>query len=212
MDAVDTLSSHLYSTFSTLSSSLALNSLNYPHKSGHARVHLLILLGPSLFGPRSRLLLTIEGLTVQAWDHGVDGEVLAPCEDENRCNRRNAGGGPNRVRALHQLRSPLSSIPLPTTNVPTSRARTENRTSLDSTKSSDLPSPPSGERLTGYLEEQQDLSAAERLLSRSLAVACAEDDVTLNAELGPDYSSTMNTNTDAHTRTHSDAYTYTGPA
>ena len=94
----------------------------------------------------------------------------------------------NRVRASDQVRSPLSSIPLHPTNViyendPTSPEYTENRSSSDSTKSSDPSSPP-GESLTGHLEEQQALSAAERLLSRSLAMACAEDGVTLNSEIG----------------------------
>jgi len=188
LDAVDTLSCHLHSTFSALSSSLAFNSLKYPHQSGHAQVHLLILLGPSLFGPRSRLLLTIDGLTVQAWNYGADGEVLTHRKDENQCNGKNAGNRPNRMRTSDQVRSPLSSIPLPPTNLlehdPASLEHTENRSSLDSTKSSNPSSPPSGEPLTGHLEEQQAFSAAERLLSRSLAMACAEDGVTLNAELG----------------------------
>lgn len=100
------------------------------------------------------------------------------------------------MRTLDQLRSPLSSIPLPTTNGPTNRERTENRTSLDLTKSSDFSSPPLDEPLTGYLGEQQDLSTAERLLSRSLATACADNGVTLNAELGPNYSSTSSMSTD----------------
>jgi len=188
LDAVDTLSCHLYSTFSALSSSLALNSLKYPHKSGHAQVHLLILLGPSLFGPRSRLLLTIDGLTVQAWNCVADGGALIHYKDENQCNGRNTGSRLNRMRTSDQVRSPLSPILLPSTNVihengPTSPEHTENRSSLDSTKSSDPSSPP-GESITDHLREQQALSAAERLLSRSLAMACAEDGVTLNAELG----------------------------
>lgn len=191
LDAIDTLSCHLYSTFSALSSSLALNSLKYPHKSGHAQVHLLILLGPSLFGPRSRLLLTIDGLTVQAWNYGTDGEALSHCKDENQCNGRNAGGRPDRVRTTDQVRSPLSSIPLPATNVLHKKNPTSpERTSLDSTKSSGPPSP-SDKSLVGYSGEQQALSAAERLLSRSLATACAEDGATLNVELGPNPSSTL---------------------
>ena len=150
-------------------------------------MHLLILLGPSLFGPRSRLLLTIDGLTVQAWNNGADGEALTHRKDENQYNGRNTGSRLNRMRTSDQVRLPLSSISLPVTNViqendPISPEHTENRSSLDSTKSSD--SPPSGEPLTGHLGEQQALSAAERLLSRSLATACAEDGVTLNAELG----------------------------
>ena len=217
MDAVDTLSCHLYSTFSALSSSLALNSLKYPHQSGHAQVHLLILLGPSLFGPRSRLLLTIDGLTVQAWNYGVDGGVLTHRKDENQCNGRNTGSRLNHMRTLDQVRSPLSSIPLPPTNVPehdpASPEHTENRSSLDSTKSSDPSSPPSGEPITGHLEEQQALSAAERLLSRSLAMACAEDGITLNAELGGSkLFFHLELKYRHYTRTHSAACPYTSPA
>jgi len=189
------LSCHLHSTFSALSSSLALNSLRYPHKSGHAQVHLLILLGPSLFGPRSRILLTIDGLKVQAWNRGTEGETLSECRDENQRSGEDPGPKLSRVHGLDQVRSPLSSIPLPATNVlkgndPTSPEHTENRPSLDSRKSPDPP-PSLGESLTGYLGEQQALSSAERLLSRSLTMACAEDGVTLNAELGPNYPLTI---------------------
>jgi len=95
---------------------------------------------------------------------------------------------------MDQVRLPLSSIPPPATivrheNDPISPERMENHTSLDSTKSSD-PSPPY-ESLAGSLGEQQALSAAERLLSRSLTMACAEDGTVLNAELGPNYSSAL---------------------
>lgn len=115
------------------------------------------------------------------------------CEDENECIGGNTGSKPNRVHRLGQARSPLSPIPPPAANVsngdnPTSPDRTDNRSSLDSTKPSDPPSPssssPPDESLTGYLGEQRALSAAERLLSRSLAMACAEDGVTLDTELG----------------------------
>lgn len=186
----------MYSTFSALSSSLALNSLKYPHKSGHAQVHLLILLGPSLFGPRSRLLLTIDGLMVQTWNHGVDGEAFTYCTDENQYDGRNISGRANHAATFDQVRLPLSSIPLPTTNIPheddpASPERTESRVSFDSTKLSDPSSLPSGELLTNRLGEQQAFSDAERLLSRSLTMACAEDGVTLNAELGPNLFSIL---------------------
>lgn len=153
-------------------------------------MHLLILLGPSLFGPRSRILLTIDGLIVQAWNDGADEEAFTHFEDENQCGGRIIGGRSNHAATLDQIRLPLSSIPVPTANVPreddtASPERTENRVSSDSTKLSDSPPPPSGEPLTSHLGEQQAFSDAERLLSRSLAMACAEDGVTLNAELGP---------------------------
>lgn len=158
-------------------------------------MHFLILLGPSLFGPRSRILLTIDGLKVQAWNYGTEGETSTECRDEDQCSGENASNKLSRVHGLDQVRSPLSSIPPPATNAlngndPTSPEHTENRTSLDSRKTSDPP-PSSDESLTGYLGEQQALSAAERLLSRSLTMACAEDGVTLNAELGPNYPITI---------------------
>jgi len=191
------LSCHLHSTFSALSSSLALNSVKFPHKSGHAQAHLLILLGPSLFGPRARILLTIDGLKVQAWNYRTEGETLTECKDENQCSGGNADNKLNRMHRLDHIRSPLSSIPPPATNIlygndPTNpeHSDTGDRASLVSRNSSDSPPSPDGP-LTGYPGEQQALSAAERLLSRSLAMACAEDGVTLNAELGPDYPSTV---------------------
>ena len=186
----------MHSTFSALSSSLALNPLKYPHNSGLAQTHLLILLGPSLFRPRHRVLFTIDGLKVQAQNSGTGEEILTGCEDENRYSGRNTAGKPNRVDKLDQARSPLSSISPLTTDVLNgsdhiSPERTENHTSLDSVKPADSSYPPPDESFAGYPGEQQALSAAERLLSRSLTMACAEDGVTLNAELGPSYSSAV---------------------
>lgn len=133
---------------------------------------------------------------VQAWNHGADGEALTLFEDENQCGGRIIGGRSNHAATLDRSRLPLSSIPVPTANVPreddpASPERTENCVSLDSTKLSDPSSSPSGEPHTGHLGEQQAFSDAERLLSRSLAMACAEDGVTLNAELGPNCFSTL---------------------
>jgi hypothetical protein len=191
LDAVDTLSCHLHSTFSALSSSLAINSLRCPHKSGRARVHLLILLGPSLFGPRSRILLTIDGLTIKAW---TEDDVLAHSNDENQLSGGNVGSRADRAHGPDQVRLPLSSILPPATNLvhkndPASPKHTETHTSYNSTKSPD--SSPPDETLASCQGENQALSAAERFLSRSLTMACAEDGATLNTELGPNYSSAL---------------------
>jgi hypothetical protein len=191
LDAVDTLSCHLDSTFSALSSSLALNSYQYPQGFGHVQVHLLILLGPSLFRPRSRILLTIDGLKIQACE--TEREVSPHIRDENQC-----GGGStnrlNRAQILNQVRLPLSSM-IPPTTIDVARGNDPGSTGpmmvpgspSNSTKSSEPSSLPSDLAPVSHLGEQQVLSAAERLLSRSLAMACAEDGVTLNAELGPSH-------------------------
>ena len=102
----------------------------------------------------------------------------------------------NHAATLDQVRLPLSSIPLPTANIPheddpAGPEHTESRASLDSTKPSDPSSSPSGEPPTDCLGEQQAFSDAERLLSRSLTTTCAEDGVTLNAELGPNLFSAL---------------------
>lgn len=188
LDAVDTLSLQLHSTFSALSSSLALNSLKYPQKCGHAQVHLLVILGPSLFGPRSRILLTIDGLKIQAWTHEPDTSASALCKDENQCGI--ISGRPNRQNRPDQVRLPLSPLPPPVTNLGhehdlTSPKHTQNLATPDPTKLLNPPSLPSDEAIKTHLGERQVLSAAERLLSRSLATACSEGGVTLNAELEP---------------------------
>lgn len=184
MDAVDTLSCHLHSTFSALSSSLSVDLPRCPHKSGLARVHLLILLGPSLFGPRSRILLTIDGLEIQAW---TEGDIPAHSNDENQCGGGNIGKRVNRAHGPDQVRTPLSSILPPATNLAHKNdpASPKTHPSFESTKSPD--SSPPDETFSSYLGEKQALSAAERLLSRSLTMACAEDGVTLGAELGPTF-------------------------
>lgn len=192
LDAVDALSCHLHSTFSALSSSLAINPPGCPHKSGRARVHLLILLGPSLFGPRARILLTIDGLKIQAW---TECDVLTHSKDENQSSGRKIGSRVDRANGLDQVRSPLSSVLFPTTNIvhgndPTNLPKDmETHTSLVSTEPSQ--SSPQDGTLSSYLGEKQALSTAERFLSRSLTMACAEDGATLNTELGPSYSPTL---------------------
>lgn len=211
MDAVDALSCHLHSTFSALSSSLALSSLKYPHRSEHAQVHLLILLGPSLFRPRSRIILTIDGLKTQACNRETEIGGSAHSEDENQCY--NTGSTLNRVRRLDHARLLLSSLPPPASDPgresdPSSPKHTENDTSSDPKNSPDPPSP-LDETFTTYLEEQRILSAAERLLSRSLAIACAEDGVTLNAELGLNHFPSLEDRHLPCTRTNSDACSYT---
>ena len=189
MDAVSALSCHLHSAFSALSSSLALNPLKYPHKSGHAQVHLLILLGPSLFGPRSRVLLTIDGLEVRAWSYET--EISAHREGENRCINTE---GLNGTRGLGRIPLLLPSTLPPATNVGhginiANPKETEDYASFDPSKPLDSP-PLSDETFTACPREQQALVAAELLLYRSLAMACGENGVTLNAEIGLDHSCT----------------------
>lgn len=188
LDAVDTLSCHLHSTFRALSSSLAINSLANPDKSGCARVHLLVLLGPSLFGPRSRILLTIDGLKIQVW---TESDLSTHSKDENQHSGRNIGSRVNRARGLDQVRSPLSSILPPTTKLVhendfASPKPAETRTPFDPTKPPDSPFPDG--TFASYLGENEAVSAAERSLSRSLTMACAEEGATLSTELGPNYA------------------------
>lgn len=189
LDAVDTLSCHLNSTFSALTSSLAINSLGHPHKSGRARVHILIFLGPSLFGPRSRIILTIDGLEIQT---RTESNISAHSKDENQRSGGNVGSRVNLGHGSDQPRTPLSSMLPPATNLVRENDTTSPKhtpTLFDSTKASD--SSPSDETFDSYLGEKQALSSAERFLSRSLTMACAEDGVTLSTELGPNSPSTL---------------------
>lgn len=94
----------------------------------------------------------------------------------------------NRAHELDRVRSPLSSILPPTANLvrendPVSPEHTQTSASCDS-KDSPNSSPPD-ETFASHLGERQALFAAEKSLSRSLTMACGEDGVTLNTELGP---------------------------
>ena len=63
INAFDELSSHLHTTFSALSTSLAHN----PARRNTDVVYLTLVLGPTIGAPKARVVLVLEGLEVKIW-------------------------------------------------------------------------------------------------------------------------------------------------
>ena len=63
INAFDELSSHLHTTFSTLSTALA----RCPTHRSTDTVYLAVVLGPTIGAPKARVILVLEGLELKVW-------------------------------------------------------------------------------------------------------------------------------------------------
>ena len=182
----DILSSHLDTTFTALSTALARcqsSSLlssdsvakNLPPKSGVARAYLAILVGPSLSTPKSKVILTVDGLDARIWgqreesgkpekeDPEVDEEVDDDDEEEDDDDDH----------------ADSEDQEEPEDSDDDDEDASESDGDSDSNEEEDTaPSPP----YISHAEEQRFLNSADRLLSRTLAGADAES-YGLSAEL-----------------------------
>lgn len=217
--ALDTLTSHLNTTFSALSHAYAqpCKTDRSRHSTANesaslARAHMIFVVGPSVGAAKARVLLVVDGLEVRWHDlpadpaavkeSGAESIVLrqeedaaelasTDHEDETGTDSDNESDAteppPSRTPSPSP---PPSSSPSPVPSVRSSFEETrppsasESRqalASLASQRSTPKSMPPPSRT---YAEGQQILRTAERLLSRTLTSACAEDDGGLSAELG----------------------------
>ncbi|KIP10574.1 hypothetical protein PHLGIDRAFT_22200 [Phlebiopsis gigantea 11061_1 CR5-6] len=184
MNAVDTLSSHLQTTFAALSTAYALrqersnNSDSSKDALRPPATYMAFVLGPSVGAAKARVMLALDGLEVKPWgtrgdDALAQGSVsdvgesdsdsespstssLEDEQDDEQGDTEDETGenAPPRLRLAESISAPFARLSL-------------------------SPHTPS------YDAEQQALRAADRLLSRTLANACAEEDGGLSAELAP---------------------------
>jgi hypothetical protein len=70
INAFDELSSHLYTTFSALSTALARN----PARRNTDTVYLALVLGPTIGAPKARVILVLDSLEVKIWGEREDTE------------------------------------------------------------------------------------------------------------------------------------------
>jgi hypothetical protein len=217
LDAVDTLACHLLTTFTALSTALALNTSKYPQtedrKTPKARADVAVVLGPSVGGARARVLLSVDGLEVKVWGQ-------RDCDQEEAESDEESGEGEEEEESEDERdgeEPPDSDEEELATDEGGSRPTSPAGSSSDSSRSensSRLLQPPQrwrkpfSPRPSGIsqTEETQILVAAERLLSRTLANACAEDDNGLGSEMGTRFSTfdRFISNTDIHS-SHSNA-------
>lgn len=199
MNSFDTLASHLYTTFIALSTALALRgcpgkaqggteaALCHHREHGVARAFFAIALGPSVGTAKSRVIVGIDGLETRVWGFREDNksekairtrhvspesdnnaaESASDSDDEDEESEDEESGGSSEEEEEEEDVSgsddddaspPLSRSPSPTL-------------SSDSDSPSTLPHKP-----LLRAEDPDTIRAAERLLSRTLASACAEDD------------------------------------
>ncbi|KAF8125497.1 hypothetical protein EV363DRAFT_1225895, partial [Boletus edulis] len=202
LNSFDTLASHLYTTFIALSTALALRGtpekaqvgteatlLQY-QKHGLTRAFFAVALGPTVGTAKSRVIVGIDGLETKVWglreddNHKVmrtrdvseeDGdddssESASDADDEDEESGDEESQGSSEEEEADASGSDVDASP------PPSR-------SPSPAPSSDSDSSPSTSQRA---EDQETIRAAERLLSRTLASACAEDDGQgLAAEMAP---------------------------
>ncbi|KAG8218089.1 hypothetical protein J3R82DRAFT_3600 [Butyriboletus roseoflavus] len=197
LNSFDTLASHLYTTFIALSTALALRgspekvqtgtepALCHHRKHGVARAFFAVALGPTVGTAKSRVIVGIDGLETRVWGFREDdnsekairtpgvseegdnnaGESASDTDDEEEQSEDEESGGSGEEEGEDVSGSDDDASP------PLSR-------SPSPTLSSDSDSPPSTSPPNPLLraEDPETVRAAERLLSRTLASACAEDD------------------------------------
>ncbi|KAI0915555.1 hypothetical protein AcV5_003741 [Taiwanofungus camphoratus] len=243
LSAMDTLTSHMHTTFSALSTALARRkSKGKDRERGdmpeRAPAHLAFVLGPSVGAARARVVLVVDGLEVRIWgqrddacgaskgprretahDDGASEEERSEDEgdegDEEDAEREDGDeeGSDEESEALSIGDSvdgseseagsepPISRSPSP--SPPSSDLQSRSPSPCNNQEPGHLSSapfvnpPPHPVRVAPsstqsqaqvpqtHAEEQQVLRAAERLLSRTLAHACAEEGGGMSCELAP---------------------------
>ncbi|KZT67010.1 hypothetical protein DAEQUDRAFT_729609 [Daedalea quercina L-15889] len=221
--AIDTLSSHMQTTFTALSTALARRRSrdgdDAPPSIGTA--HLAFVLGPSVGAARARIIYTVNGLELKVW--GERDDVPGPSrrpraedpeeseeeeEEEDVNDSEEEGEGslseeesedsvdsadePEDSNEDSSSEPPLSRSPSPSppASHPHSHASSPTRSLSENIAPPPAPrraatAPPASVPSQTYAEEQQTLRTAERLLSRTLANACADDSGGMSSELAP---------------------------
>lgn len=200
LNSFDTLASHLYTTFIALSTALALRgspekaeagteaALCRHRKHGVARAFFAVALGPSVGTAKSRVIVGIDGLEAKVWGLREDNvpekatrtrsvleeddnaaEDSSDTDDEDEQSEDEESGGSSQEEDEDTSGSDDDASP------PPSRSPSPTLSSdSDSLPSTSPPNMPSKFPLPRP-EDPETVRAAERLLSRTLASACAED-------------------------------------
>jgi len=208
LSAIDTLSSHMHTTFSALSTALARRNIKGPqHGDGQERAsaHLAFVLGPSVGAARARIILVVDGLEVKAWGEREEGprvSVTAHSADTTDDSDDSEEEDSEDESDVDEVSDDSSEEGSDDSSVDTSESDDVSQPPPSPSPSpspvrgmSRSPSPASGPPQLAlrvcqpesptqtYAEEQQTLRAAERLLSRTLANACAEEGGGMSCEL-----------------------------
>lgn len=193
MNSFDTLASHLYTTFIALSTALALRgspekvteALCHHQKHGVARAFFAVALGPTVGTAKSRVIVGIDGLETKVW--GLREDTIPDNvseEDENDNSLEDASDTDDEEEESEEEEENASGSD---DDAPPPPSRSPSPAPLTASPSISPRNMPSKSPLL-RTEDPETVRAAERLLSRTLAGACAEDDGHgLASEMGKPY-------------------------
>ncbi|KAJ6465953.1 hypothetical protein C8R47DRAFT_1201498 [Mycena vitilis] len=169
LDAVDTLSSHLGTTFSALSTALARGAKGA--RTRRARAYLAVLVGPSIGSAKTRVMFAVDGLVVRVWGEREESDDDESEEQSDADSDTDSSTGSHFAADADASSPPPSRSPSPCTSpVP----------SIPSIPPLPIP-PPSKGKAPPPQSTQQTLRAADRLLAHTLATA----EHSMAAELAP---------------------------
>ncbi|KAG1741286.1 hypothetical protein EDB19DRAFT_1705153 [Suillus lakei] len=192
LNSFDTLASHLNTTFTALSTAFAHHSGTKDSRS-YGRAYLAVVLGPTPGSAKCRVMVGVDALEAKAWGErddclGVpsereregeeDDEEKSDSEDESDSDNDSDSDGETDSNASGNSDSSDDSgdeeAASETESNESSRAPCPppSRTPSPSSSPPPLPQPPP----PTYAQELEALRTAERLLSRTLASACGEND------------------------------------
>jgi hypothetical protein len=186
LSAFDTLTSHLLTTFSALSTALA-RSTSLTNESATSRVYLAILVGPSLGAPKSKVIYGVDRFETRIWgrvDHAVEEE---PEDDDHSGDEllEHSDGDESVEEAGSESEtseeSDGSDLPNEESDEGTGDEEIEEEGQDDDESNqkredgAQIPSLSPHSPYKSYAEEQRFLQNADRLLARTLASADAND-------------------------------------
>ncbi|KZT23199.1 hypothetical protein NEOLEDRAFT_1243363 [Neolentinus lepideus HHB14362 ss-1] len=208
LSSLDTLTSHLQTTFSVLSSALAEKANKPLSERDGEQVYIMIVLGPSVTAAKARVLFVVDGLEVKLWEERVDlhpqnpdtgdasenveeNDSDAESSEQEDAEDESEGDSEYETASDSEETGSASEPPLSRSPSPDADAASSPPSSPQPYKIGPLSESPkyrsspaaktptlyrSAPQEQSYAEEQRQLRSAERLLSRTLANACAEED------------------------------------
>ncbi len=167
-------------TFSALSTSLALSIPNSTNNQATARVYLAILIGSSLGTAKSRVIYGVDSFATRVWgkdDSISEGEEEGHWSGEEFPEESEGGDsdGSSISDTSHDViaTGDADSVEYDGNQNAEESEEDEEEETYEGTESGGE-SPPSPSQCQSYAEEQRFLQAADRLLSRALASADVE--------------------------------------
>lgn len=188
LNSFDTLASHFNTTFTALSTAFALRSETSREDAG--RAYLAVVLGPTPGSARSRVMVGVDALEARVWGErdnqsGIPSEYGRGRRGADDDDERNDSGDESSSDSAHDANSDESGDSDDCDNSDDE----ETESGMESAESSRAASPPPSRTPSpsssplrppqpsqSYAQELEALRTAERLLSRTLASACGEND------------------------------------